>query len=87
MVSALKGFGYFVSTLSVILLGIVAWKSASEQPLMLACLIGGMAASVTGMGLRWTSHRLGEKEKQRIESKAEDAKDGARRDSDRLRTA
>jgi hypothetical protein len=63
MVSVLKGLGYLVSTLSVILLGIVSWKSASEQPLLFVCLILGMAASVAGMGLRWISHRMEQKEK------------------------
>jgi len=63
IVSALKGLGYLVSTLSVILLGIVAWKSASEQPLLFACLVLGMLASVTGMGLRWISHRIEQKRK------------------------
>lgn len=73
MVSALKGLGYLVSTVSVMLLGIVAWKGAKEAPWLLACLIAGMAASVAGMGLRWLSHRLSEKEKQKIEAEAEAA--------------
>ena len=63
IVSALKGFGYLVSTLSVVLLGVVSWKSASEQPLLFLCLILGMLASVAGMGLRWISHRTEQKEK------------------------
>jgi hypothetical protein len=63
VVSALKGFGYLVSTVSVVLLGILSWKSASEQPLLLACLILGMLASIAGMGLRWMSHRLEQKQK------------------------
>ena len=71
MASIFKGLGYLVSTISVVLLGIVAWKSASEQPLLFACLIVGMAASIAGMGLRWISHRIEQKEKQRIERKAE----------------
>ena len=79
MVSALKGLGYLVSTLSVILLGIVAWKGAKEEPLLFACLLAGMAASVAGMGLRWLSHRLGEKEKQAIKAEAEAAEDSAAR--------
>ena len=87
MVSAFKGLGYLVSTLSVMLLGIVAWKGASADPLLLACLIAGMAASVAGMSLRWLSHRLGEKEKAAIEAKAEQ-KDGSRPgDPERLRAA
>ncbi|RAK58714.1 hypothetical protein DJ021_02305 [Phenylobacterium hankyongense] len=52
----LKTLGYLVSILSVVLLGAVAWQSAAEKPLMLACLIGGMATSVAGMFLRWTSY-------------------------------
>jgi hypothetical protein len=64
MASALKGLGYLISVVSVVLLGLGAWKSASEKPLLLACLIGGMAASVAGMALRWISHRMSEKEKE-----------------------
>ena len=63
VVSILKGAGYLVSTVSVLLLGVVSWKSASEQPLLFACLLLGMSASVCGMGLRWISHRLEQKEK------------------------
>lgn len=69
MVSTFKGLGYLVSTISVILLGIVAWKGAREEPLLLACLIAGMIASVAGMTLRWISHRLSEKEKDRLEAR------------------
>jgi hypothetical protein len=64
MVSLLKGAGYAISTLSVLLLGIVAWKSASEQPLLFACLIAGMTTSMLGMLLRWLSHRREQREKE-----------------------
>lgn len=57
-VSRLKGGGYLTSTVSVILLGIPAFKSASEDPIMLTCLLGGMGLSVCGMALRWRSHRV-----------------------------
>jgi hypothetical protein len=67
MVSLLKGIGYAVSTLSVILLGIVSWKNASEQPLIFACLLAGMASSILGMLLRWLSHRMDQKEKEAAE--------------------
>lgn len=70
MASLFKGLGYLVSAISVILLRIVAWKSASEQPLLFACLILGMIASVAGMTLRWISHRIDQKEKERIEREA-----------------
>jgi hypothetical protein len=68
----LKGAGYFVSSISVLLLGAVSWKSASEHPLMLAGLVLGMAASVIGMLLRWISFKRDEKEKKQIERKADD---------------
>lgn len=56
----IKTSGYLVSTVSVVLLGIVSWKSAQANPLMAVCLIGGMLASVAGMFLRWLSYQLDE---------------------------
>jgi hypothetical protein len=52
----LKGYGYLVSILSVLLLAVPALKSASESTFMATCLVLGMLASMTGMGLRWMSH-------------------------------
>ena len=77
VVSTLKGLGYLVSTLSVVLLGIVAWKSASEQPLLFFCLILGMLASVAGMSLRWISHRMEQKQKAADERAAAPARGAA----------
>lgn len=54
----IKTSGYLVSTLSVILLGIPAWKNASTNPLLMLCLAGGMIASMAGMALRWWSYSL-----------------------------
>ena len=45
----LKGVGYLISTASVVLLAIVSWSSASQSPLLVACLLGGAAASIVGM--------------------------------------
>lgn len=59
----LKGFGYLVSIVSVILLAIVSWKNASQQPLLLACLIGGAATSILGMFCRWLSYEIEERRK------------------------
>ena len=61
--SVLKGLGYLTSTLSVVLLGIVSLDAAEKHPLLLACLLLGMASSVGGMYLRWRSHRLKQNEK------------------------
>jgi hypothetical protein len=61
LVSDLKGAGYLTSTASVVLLGIVSYKSAAESPEILACLVAGMSLSVAGMILRWRSHRMDQK--------------------------
>jgi hypothetical protein len=52
----LKGYGYLVSIVSVFLLAVPALKSASEDRIMAICLVLGMIASITGMGIRWIAH-------------------------------
>jgi hypothetical protein len=59
-----KGFGYLVSILSVFLLAAGSFKNAAQQPLLLVCLIAGMATSIAGMGLRYLSYRREQREKQ-----------------------
>ena len=54
----LKGMGYLVSTLSVVLLAIVSWSSASDSPLLVACLLIGAAASIVGMFCRWLTYEV-----------------------------
>ena len=66
-VSRLKGGGYLTSTISVVLLGIPAMKSAMESPPLLASLLGGMALSIAGMALRWRSHRLEARKNRRMQ--------------------
>lgn len=56
--SRLKGSGYLASSVSVVLLGVPALKSAQDEPLMLAFMLAGMLLSVVGMALRWSSHRV-----------------------------
>lgn len=58
LISDLKGLGYLTSTASVVLLGAVSWKSATEHLPLMVCLLLGMFLSVVGMMLRWRSHRL-----------------------------
>jgi hypothetical protein len=72
--SRLKGRGYLTSTVSVVLLGIPALKSAAESPLMLLCLLAGMGLSIAGMALRWRSHRL-EAKKQEAKDSRQDHRD------------
>jgi hypothetical protein len=64
--SRFKGAGYLTSTVSVILLAIVALKGAKESPLLMACLIIGALTSIAGMGMRWRSHRIEQHEKAAI---------------------
>ena len=59
----IKTAGYLISTVSVLLLGVVSWKKASEEPFLAACLIGGMATSILGMLLRWLSYEVEERRK------------------------
>ena len=61
--SLLKGLGYLTSTVSVLLLAVVSLKAALESPWLAACLALGVATSVGGMFLRWSSHRLEQREK------------------------
>lgn len=67
----MKGAGYLVSSVSVLLLAILSLKSAREDPLLLACLAGGVLLSIVGMCLRYLSHRRDKNEKHRIEGKLE----------------
>jgi len=52
-----KGLGYAISMVSVGLLAVPAWKSASQDSLLFLCLVGGVAAAITGMALRWADYR------------------------------
>ena len=57
----LKTIGYLISSVSVLLLGIVAWPSTADEPAMRLCLTGGMVTSVLGMFFRWMSFQKDEK--------------------------
>jgi hypothetical protein len=59
-----KSFGYLISILSVLLLAIPAFKTASQDRVLLLCLIAGMLTSVGGMVLRWIAYRREQQEKQ-----------------------
>lgn len=74
-VSRYKGAGYLTSTVSVVLLAIVSLKGAMKDPLLLAALIAGALASIAGMGLRWRSHRLEQREKEALEREVKDGGD------------
>ena len=52
-----KLVGYGISSVSVLLLGAVAWPGPEHASWKLPALIGGMAASILGMACREYSHR------------------------------
>jgi hypothetical protein len=56
-----KTLGYLISTISVVLLAIVSWPKARENPVMIACLVGGAATSMIGMFCRWLSYEIEER--------------------------
>lgn len=53
----LKGFGYLISSISVLFLGIVAWPGPSDPPWHAPAVVAGMILSIVGMGVRFMSHR------------------------------
>lgn len=57
----LKTVGYLISTLSVLLLGLVAWQTVADDAFLRNCLLLGAATSVIGMLCRWLSFRLEER--------------------------
>ncbi|RRH94980.1 hypothetical protein EH240_25940 [Mesorhizobium tamadayense] len=61
----LKGMGYLVSTISVALLAVVSWSSASQSPVLTACLLGGAATSIVGMFCRWLSYEIEKRQEER----------------------
>ncbi|TIT88674.1 MAG: hypothetical protein E5W55_26085, partial [Mesorhizobium sp.] len=63
----LKGTGYLVSTVSVVLLAIVSWSNASKDLLLTACLLAGAATSVVGMFCRWLSYEIEKRQEEHFE--------------------
>ena len=74
----LKGLGYLVSTISVLLLGAVAWPDPDEPRWKAIVLIAGMAVSIVGMFLRHLSHRKDRKDIERADHEARIAEAEAR---------
>jgi len=56
-----KTSGYLVSTVSVILLAIVAWKGAKDDPTLTILLGLGALTSIAGMLMRWIAFLRDEK--------------------------
>lgn len=57
-ISMLKGAGYLVSAVSVMLLAAVSWQATATDSMLRLCLVVGALSSIAGMALRWMSHRV-----------------------------
>jgi len=68
--------GYLISTVSVVLLGIVAWQSASHDWLLLSCLIGAWRARCWAWACAGSRTGSSNSEKDRIEAKADNRGSG-----------
>jgi hypothetical protein len=68
-----KGLGYIVSIVSVLLLGAVAWPTATEPAWHQPVLIAGMATSILGMCFRYLSHLQQQRKIKRAEAEARHA--------------
>ena len=66
-----KGLGYLVSIISVLLLGAIAWPTATEPRWHQPVLLAGMATSIIGMACRYKAHRDQQRELEAAEGKAE----------------
>jgi hypothetical protein len=65
-----KGLGYLVSILSVLLLGAIAWPSASEPRWHMPVLVLGVLTSIAGMGMRYRAHILQQRELKQAKAEA-----------------
>jgi len=66
----LKGLGYLISSVSVILLGIAAWPGPDKPRWIAIALVLGMAVSIAGMFVRYLSHRKDRRDIERAEADA-----------------
>ena len=70
----MKAIGYFISTISVILLGVVAWPKSSDPSWKAVVLVGGLSASLVGLLLRYLAYRQEQADKSavRVQRTADD---------------
>jgi uncharacterized membrane protein YhhN len=64
----MRGLGYLISIISVVLIGLVAWPRPEEPSWKVLTLLAGMALSILGMGLRWMASSKQEAEMSNVEN-------------------
>ena len=74
----MKGLGYLVSSVSVVLLGAVAWPGPDEPRWKAFALVAGMVVSIFGMFLRHLSHQKDRRDIERADHEARIAEAEAR---------
>jgi hypothetical protein len=67
----LKGIGYLVSILGVLLLAAKAWPKPDEPWWYVPLLLAGTVASIIGFGLRYVAHLEEKREIRKAEAEAE----------------
>ncbi|GAA4004819.1 hypothetical protein [Sphingomonas humi] len=65
----MRGLGYLISIVSVLLLGAVAWPKPGDPAWHMPAVLLGMALSIGGMGLRWLASRQQKHELNAVESR------------------
>jgi len=65
-----KGLGYLVSIVSVLLLGAIAWPTASEPRWHMLVLALGVMTSIAGMAMRYRAHILQQRELKKTKAEA-----------------
>lgn len=65
----MRGLGYLISIVSVVLLGIIAWPKPEDPGWHFPALLAGMALSILGMGLRWGASRQQKSELREVEDR------------------
>ena len=63
----MRGLGYLISIVSVLLLGLIAWPGPEDPGWHMPALFLGMGLSIGGMGLRWLSSRQQKQEMRTVE--------------------
>jgi hypothetical protein len=65
----MRGLGYLISIVSVLLIGIVAWPKPEDPDWHRLALVLGMGLSIAGMGLRWLTSRQQKQELRGVENR------------------
>lgn len=66
-----KGIGYLLSMVGALLLGAIAWPKPEDPAWHLPALIGGVATTIAGFGVRYMAHLKQRREIEETKREAE----------------